>query len=203
MLLTGADDARIQRARGRRRDEDLTGRRLALARAYERRRRAGDDQTAVRRTGGREQQRARCHADAAGQRRAPEAGRGTAKRPQRALQVKRGGGGAQLVPLVAEGDDQRVAAEADDVPAESLRGAGEAVHDPVDERDERLCPLAAVLGQPLRQRREARDVGEEDRAVDLRQVRAAFGDQLTQDRRDIGRQRPRREVIGGRHRDVS
>ena len=85
----------------------------------------------------------------------------------RTLHGQRAGGRARAVVAVDPAGD-RVAAEVDDVAAEAVELGDERVEDAIEVRRQHLGAAlrAQLVGQRLGQRREARDVGEQRRAVD-------------------------------------
>ncbi len=152
---------------GRGRDRDLARVGPLLHRGHGGRRRAGDDQLAVRRAAGEDQ------VDLAGVHplRHPQrdlAGRGLQRAERAQAPAHAEGGAARALDVVGpvEEQQQRVAAELQQAPvvAVGLReqlGEGRAEH-----VDELLGPLAAALGEALGELREAGDVGEEQRAFE-------------------------------------
>ena len=147
-------------------DQDLSGDGEILELEDAGRRRPADDQLAMRPLG--EEEVAGAGMDSG---RHPQLDRadGALCRPHlldRPLHVGSGAAGALGVALAGEQQQERVAAELEDVAPVPLGDADQVVEDRGDPLDELLGACLAVDGEALRERGEPRDVDRDERAVD-------------------------------------
>ena len=83
----------------------------------------------------------------------------------------RGAARAQLVVVAGEEEEQRVAAELEDVAAVAVGDRDQPLEDAADEQDQLLGAHSALRLEPLGERREARDVERDERARHDREAR--------------------------------
>ena len=181
-------------------DHDVAGARGALHAQHRRHGRAGDDRLAVRAAGEEQVQRAGVDADRHAQRRAG-AGRGErAGGAQRAAHADRGAARALGVAVALEEQEQRVAAELQQAAAVRVGDLEQRGERAADRVADLLGALGADAGQPLGEPREARHVGEHQRARQRPHRGRRVVRELPDHRaREVGRQGP----DGGRGRDVA
>ena len=161
-----SDDSWIQQRRGRGADEDLSGLRLGFHLDGLGRRGAGDEQFTVRATDEEEVERAAVNADVHAQRDLARRSVQLSDLAQRAPHVERRAGRASRVAVPREEQEERVAAELQETTASGVRDVEEARERRVHDVGDLLGTGLALRREPLRHRREARDVDKRHRSLE-------------------------------------
>ena len=147
---------------------DLAGRRGPLGFDGRRRGRTGDDQLPVGLARREHVERARVQPHRDAEHDEPRRRLEPADRSQPVPHADRGMRGRQRVVVAGEQEQQRVAAELQETAARRVRDLEQLLEARVDRVGDFFRADLAVPSQPLRHLREARDVGEDHRAVDTR-----------------------------------
>ena len=166
-----SQDTRIEVGGGRVADEHLTGCRHALGLDAGGRVHARDDELAVHAADEEQLEAARVHADGHLESHGAGGGREAAHAGERLLHADRGGRGALLVVDPAKEQQDGVAAELEEIGVLGVRRRDELGKRRVENEGDLLGTLPAAPGQLLGELREARDVGEHERALEGARLR--------------------------------